>query len=141
MFEVTEDHLGLSEKEFVAKVLSHPPEIDYVSSKAHLALSIDELKCLLSTHDDCHRRAERTIRIGKDDDGVVISAKSACALLGIGGSHYIHKVLVTQLFTVALQATTKLEVISMAVLYRNTTVRGTDGIISTFEFPTISENG
>ena len=34
-----------------------------------------------------HRRAERTVRIGKDGDGECISAKSACALSGMGGSH------------------------------------------------------
>ena len=86
-FVLTEDHLKLSEDDFRRVVLDHPPELEYHVEKAHLALSLDECKLLLATHDDTHRRAERTLRIGKDDDGAVLSAKSACALSGMGGSH------------------------------------------------------
>ena len=86
-FEILPHHLTMTEAQFTKCVLDHPPEIEYVSSKAHLAFSLDECKLLLATHDDTHRRAERTVRIGKDDDGECISAKSACALSGMGGSH------------------------------------------------------
>ena len=84
---LTEDHLKLSEDDFRWIVLDHPPVFEYHVEKAYLALSLDECKLLLATHDDTHRRAERTLRIGKDGDGAVLSAKSACAQSGMGGSH------------------------------------------------------
>ena len=79
-FELTDDHLKLSEAEFKRIVLDHPPELEYEAEKAHPALSLDECKLLLATHDDTHRHAERTLRIGKDDDGAVLSAKLVCAM-------------------------------------------------------------
>ena len=86
-FEILPHHVAMTEAQFTKCVLGHPPEVEYVSSKAHLAFSLDECKLLLATHDDTHHRAERTVRIGKDDDGECISAKSACVLSGMGGSH------------------------------------------------------
>ena len=86
-FEIVPTHLAMSEAEFKKCVYAHSPEVIYVSSKAHLALSLDELKLLLATHDDNHRRCERTVRAGPDDDGETISPKSNCSMSGIGGSH------------------------------------------------------
>ena len=85
-FEILSHHLGMTESQFKECVKSHPEEITFVSGKAHLALSLDELKLLLSTHDDCHRRCEQTLRSGPDDDGETLSAKSNCSMSGIGGS-------------------------------------------------------
>ena len=86
-FEILPKHLSMSEAQFKKCVYDHPPEVTYVSSKAHLALSLDELKLQLATHDDNHRVCERTVRVGPDDDGETIAAKSNCSMSGIGGSH------------------------------------------------------
>ena len=86
-FEILSHHLGMTVSQFKECVKSHPEEITFVSGKAHLALSLDELKVLLSTHDDCHRRCEQTLKSGPGDNGETLSAKSNCAMPGIGGSH------------------------------------------------------
>ena len=86
-FEVRAEHLSLSKGSFAKIVCEHSPELEYISSEAHRALSLDELKLLLSTRDDTHRQCEKTLRCGVDDDGETLSAKSSCAMSGIGGSH------------------------------------------------------
>ena len=77
----------MSEEQFAKVIDSHPSKLLFDETKTWAMISFDEAKLKLNTHDDTGRRAERTVKSGKDDKGETLSAKSSCSLSGMGGSH------------------------------------------------------